>query len=116
MRLVCLFDCWSTLSETSLLKYCSKDLPNFLQDCRGQWGASFYLHVFSCVFLTNFLIADYRGLSVKEWCFCGFSPKWSYDGSILACLFDMFLRVSHMKIMMEKSKGFERRTVCDMVK
>ena len=38
-------------------------------------------------FLKKFLIPNYRGLSVKEWCLGGFSPKWCNGGFSLDCLF-----------------------------
>ena len=46
------------------------DRPNFLHDCRGQWGVSFELH-----FLFEKNILDYRGLSVPFLRLLAFSSK-----------------------------------------
>ena len=52
------------------LQNSSRDLPNFLYDCRGKWGVPFELH-----FLFEKNILDYRGLSVLFLRFLAFSPK-----------------------------------------
>ena len=49
------------------------------------------------------------GLSVKGWCFRGFSPKWCYDRPIFACLFCLIFLILDQRNFFAKKYFFPKR-------